>query len=207
MLAVATGVLLGAVTVAVVVLPRSASATGRSDVRPFAGEGLSPLMRRGIQDLAGRAGIARDRLREVVAVGSGTSHAGVLVGRDGAGQQLVAFVSPYSVSDFASGEKMVAAYGQLVPRISIQPAPDGQTGHVETMAVVGPRVAKVTIDLANSSTIDMELVHVGNVPYSVFAYASDYPATFPQVIRAYARDGAEIVTRDVTADIAPPLPQ
>lgn len=206
MLIVATGVLLGAVTIAVAMLPRSAAATGRSEIRPFTGEGLSPVMRHGIEDLAGRASIAADRLREVVAT-SGTSHAGVLVGTDGAGQQLVAFVAPYSVSDFASGERMVAAYGQLVPRISIQPAADGQTGHVETMAVVGPRVAKVTVDLANGATIDMELVRVGGVPYSVFAYASDDPSTFPQVIHAYARDATEIVTQDVRRDILPPVPQ
>jgi hypothetical protein len=207
MLAVAAGLLVAVVIGAAVVLPRSASARGRAELRPFGNVALSPAMKRGIEDLAERAGIAADRLHEVVAVGPGTSHAGVLVGTDAVGRQLLAFVSPYSVGDFASGEQMVSAYGDLVPRISIQPAPDGHTGHVETTALVGPRIAKVTLDLANGTTTDVQLVRVGVAPYSVFAYASDDPKTFPQVIHAFGRDGREIVTRDVSRDIAPPLPQ
>jgi hypothetical protein len=199
--------LVAAAIAAVVFLPRSASATGRSEVRPFASVPLSPVMRRGVEDLAERAGIASDRLQEVSSVGEQGSRAGVLVGRDGTGTQLVAFLTPHGVSDFARGEEMIAAQGQLVLTIGIEPAPDQSTGHVHTMAVAGPRIAKVTVDLADRPTIDIELVRVGHVPYSVFAYASDDPNTFPQVIHAYARDGTEIVTRDVAADIAPPLPQ
>jgi hypothetical protein len=199
--------LTAAAIVAAVTLPRSASATGRSEVRPIASVPLSPLMRRGIEALAERAGIAADRLQEVSGGGAEARHAGVLVGRDVRGRNLVAFLTPHSVTDFAPGEEMIAAKGQLVLTISIEPAPDQSTGHVQTMAVVGPRVAKVAIDLANQSTVDAQLVRAGGASHSFFTYSSDDPATFPQVIHAYAPDGSEVVRRDVVEDIAPPLPQ
>jgi hypothetical protein len=65
-------------------------------------------------------------------------------------------------------------------------------------------VTRAVLDLADGSTMSLELVHAGRGPYTFFTYATDSKRTFPVAVRAYDSRGVEIGNYDLRPDIAAP---
>ena len=124
------------------------------------------------------------------------------MGHNASGDVVSLFTS-YSFTSFSSPVALlrgrsIAAYA------SIQPGPDGDTGHIQLGGVASPLVERAALDLADGSTVDVELVHAGRGPDTFFTYATDSKSTFPVAVHVYDSRGAEVGTYDLRRDIAAP---
>jgi hypothetical protein len=182
--------------------PKAASATAESRIQPLALSAVPPVFKSGIDASARRVGASPGDLVEVRPQGDASARAGLVVGHNASGDVVSLFTS-YSFTSFSSPSvllrgRSIAAYA------SIQPGPDGDTGHVQLGGVASPVVVRVVLDLADGSTLDAQLVHAGRGPCTFFTYATDSKRTFPVAVHAYDRRGAEIDSYDLRADIAGP---
>jgi hypothetical protein len=186
----------------VVLAPRAASAKAQSRIEPLAAAEIPPVFKSGIAASARRAGASPRELVEVGAEGDAGAHAGLVVGHNASGD-LVSLFTSYSFTSFSSPGALlrgrsIAAYA------SIQPGPDGETGHVQLGGVASPPVTRAVLDLADGSTMELELVHAGRGPCTFFTYATDSKQTFPVAVHAYDGRGVEIGSYDLRPDIAAP---
>jgi hypothetical protein len=186
----------------VLLSPGAASAKASSNVRPLSAAGIPPVFENGIAASARRVGASPRDLVEVAADGDSSARAGLVVGHNASGD-VISFFTSYSFTSFSSPAVLLRGRS-IAPYASIQPGPDGDTGHVQLGGVAAPLVARAVLDLADGSTVDAELVRAGRGPYTFFTYASDRKPTFPVAVRAYDRHGADVGSYDLRPDIAAP---
>jgi hypothetical protein len=195
-----------ALSVAIAVLlslrPSGASATAAADVVPFGQARLSAKLERIAVEVAGRGGVATATLVAVAPVASGSAYAGVFVGSDADGGDVVAPYNADGMMGFADVGR-VTAYGGVM----VFPSAAGEAGEVTSASLVGivePRVAVVTIRVADGTSVRAELVRAGRRAFRYFAYAADTGSRFPVSYRAFAADGSEIKSEDVSRALVPP---
>ena len=211
-LAAGVGVLLlaAAAIAAIVALPRGAGATAPSSVRGLVDAGLPPVLDRAVGSAAERAGLERAEVRQVTARAAGHERAGIYdsaglyVGRNGRGSELVSFFSPASFSSFAEARNLVRINGGIFASAASQPDATGATGHVQLMGVADPAVERVEIERADRTAVSIELARLPRGRFSYFTYVSDDPGTFPHLVRAFGSSGGIVAQQDVSEDIKPP---
>jgi hypothetical protein len=204
LVALGCAVVLAAAAVLVAVLvPGSASVKAESAVRPLAEAPVPEVFKNGIIASARTAGAPSEGLVEVAAVGEQDARAGLVLGHSSAGD-VVSLFTPFNFTSFRSPRELLRDR-PLAAFASIQPDPSGDTGHVQLSGLATPSVAKATLDLADGSTIDVELVQAGKSGFTFFTYSTDRKATFPQLIHAFGAGGREIYSYDLRSDIAPPV--
>jgi hypothetical protein len=191
-----------AAVLAVLFAPGAASARASSNVRPLAAAPVPQVLKNGIAASARRVGASVSDLVEVSAESAPTAPAGLVVGHNASGDVVSLFTS-YNFTSFSSPVALLRGRS-IAPYASIQPGPHGDTGHVQLGGVASPLVARAALDLADGSTVDVELVHAGHGPFAFFTYASDSKPTFPVAVRAYDRHGADVGSYDLRPDIAAP---
>jgi hypothetical protein len=188
---------------AVVVLTSgSASARAESTVQPLADAPVPAVFKDGIRASARAAGASASDLLEVAAVGDRSGRSGLVLGHGSSGE-LVSLFTPYNFTSFASPQRLLRGRSIAV-FASIQPDAVGETGHVQLTGVASPRVARAALELADGSSLDVELVRAGRGGHAFFTYVTDRKPLFPRLIRAYDAVGVEIQEDDLRADIVPP---
>lgn len=196
-------VLAVAIAVSLALRPSGALATAPAGVVPFDEARLSAKLQEIAVKVASREGVATATLVAVAPTASGAEYAGVFVGSDASGADVVAPYNADGMMGFASLDR-VTAYGGVM----VFPSAAGQAGEVRRVSLVGlaePRVAAVTVELADGSSLRAELVRAGRRGFRFFAYATDSSSRFPISYRASAADGTEIKTEDVSQALAPPV--
>ena len=186
----------------VLLTPGSASAKASSSVQSLASAEVPPVFKNGIAASARLVGASASDLVVVAAKGDSRMRAGLVVGHSASGDVVSLFTS-YSFTSFSSPVALLRGRS-ISAYASIQPGADGDTGHVQLGGVASPVVARAALDLADGSTVDVELVRAGRGPYRFFTYASDSKPTFPIAVRAYDKRGAEVGSDDLRPDIAAP---
>ncbi len=198
----AGAIVLAAAAVTVFVLPGTAEGRGRSQVIAFGAADIPSVFKDGLAASARHAGVDGATLKEVAPAGQPVVTAGVVVGH-AAGGDMVAFFTAHSFTNFRS-VAVASNREPLTIGASIQPDAAGNTGHVQLLGIVAPEITRVTVDLKDGSTVDVQLVRAGSGGYSFFTYTSDDPLTFPTVAHAYSAAGIEQQQRDLTLALAPP---
>jgi hypothetical protein len=191
-----------AIVVSLALEPSGASATAPADVVPFKQARLSPKLQEIVVRVAGREGVATATLVTVAPAVSGAMYAGVFVGSDASGADVVAPYNADGMMAFSSLDR-ATAYGGVM----VFPSAAGEAGEVRRVSLVGlaePRVAALTIKVADGSSLRAELVRAGQRGFRFFAYATDASSRFPISYRALAADGTEIKTEDVSQALMPP---
>lgn len=192
-----------AIIVSLMLKPSGASATAPADVVPFDQTRLSPKLHEIAVKVASREGVATATLVAVAPRVSGAAYAGVFVGSDASGADVVAPYNTDGMMAFASVDR-VTAYGGVM----VFPSAAGEAGEVRRVSLVGlaePRVAAVSIELADGSRLRAELVRAGRRGFRFFAYATDSSSRFPISYRASAADGTEIKSEDFSRALVPPV--
>lgn len=192
-----------AIAVSLALKPSGASATAPAEVVPFDQAWLSPKLQAIAVKVASREGVATATLVAVAPTVSGAAYAGVFVGSDASGADVVAPYNADGMMAFASVDR-VTAYGGVM----VFPSAAGEAGEVRRVSLVGvvePRVAAVTIEVADGRSLRAELVRAGRRGFRFFAYATDSSSRFPISYRASAADGTEIKSEDVSQALVPPL--
>ena len=190
-----------AIAVSLALRPSGALATAPAAVVPFDHARLSAKLPEIAIKVASREGVAVATLVAVAPAASGED-AGVFVGSDASGTDVVAPYNADGMMGFAHLDH-VAAYGGVM----VFPSAAGEAGEVRRVSLVGiaePRVVSVTIELVDGSSLRAELVRAGQRGFRFFAYATDSSSRFPVSYRAFAADGAEIKTEDVSQALVPP---
>lgn len=202
--------LAGAAIAALALFPRGAAATAPSSVRAVADAGLPPVVERAVAVAATHAGVQPADVKQVTARAAGHERAGIYdeaglyVGRNGRGEELLAFFSPAGFSSFVDARKVVRINGGIFASAASQPDATGATGHVQLMGVAEPAAERVEIERADGTTVSAELARVSRGGFSYFTYVSDDPSTFPHLVRAIGSSGKAIAEQDVSEDIKPP---
>lgn len=195
-------VLATAAAVTAAILPGSAAAEARSQVRAFDSAPIPQALRDGISQSAVRAGVDPRSILEVAPAGQPATEAAVFVAPGKTGD-LVAFATPRMFTEFRPASDLTSAQPVQLS-ISLQPgAASNETGHVQLEGVGSANIASASVTLTNGSSVPLELVGP-NRGFTYFSYTSDDPSTFPVSIQALAPDGSTIYTRDLRADVAAP---
>lgn len=198
--AVAVAGLVSALAASLTLTP-SGLATASATVVPFDDAQLPANLKAIAAKVVIREEMATDLLVAVFPSGA-LQDAGVFVGRDANGDDVVSPYNADGMMGFASIDR-ISAYGGVM----VFPSAAGDAGQVRRVSLVGvaePRVGKVTIELADGSSLRAELVTAGQRGFKFFAYATDSSPRFPVAYRAYGTDGLEIKNEDVSQALEPP---
>jgi hypothetical protein len=191
-----------AVAVAIVAWPGSAAALGRSDISPLAAAGVPSAFVNGLKTNAIAHGATTSDLLAVEPSGQSGYRAALVLAHNAQGD-LVSMVTARSFTSFRSP----AAYSQGKPIgvfVSAQPDASGETGHVQLMGVAAPNVQHVTLDIADGSSVDPQLVTTGHSGFAFFTYVTDNASTFPTAVHGYNASGTEIITRSLADGTSAP---
>ena len=192
-----------AIAVSLALGPSGALATAPASVVPFDDARLSAKLKEIALKVASREGVSTATLVAVEPTPSGAEYAGVFVGSDANRADVVAPYNADGMMGFVSLDRVTAHGGVMV-----FPSAAGEAGKVSRVSLVGlaePRVAAVSIELADGSSLRAELVRAGRLGFRFFAYATDSSSHFPISYRASAADGTEIKSEDVSRALAPPV--
>ncbi len=182
-------------------LTPSGLATATTTVVPFDDARLPMKLEAIAAKVAMREEIATDLLVTVSPSG-GLQDAGVFVGRDAQGDDVVSPFNADGMMGFTSVDR-ISNYGGVM----VFPSAAGDAGQVKQVSLVGiaePRVGKVTIELADGSSLRAALVTAGQRGFKFFAYATDSSSRFPIAYKAHGTDGIVIKNEDISPALAPP---
>jgi hypothetical protein len=183
-------------------MPTGAMATAPVSVVPFDQARLTDTVRGIATTVASRYVVSKGTLVAVSPTANQLSYAGVFVGRDARGNDVVAPYNAEGVMGFASVDR-IAAYGGVMAF----PSASGEAGEVKEVSLVGisePRVSEVVIKLADGSSLRAELVGAGERGFRFFAYVADSKSRFPVAYAAYGADGEPIKSENLADALAPP---
>jgi len=200
-------VLTGAGVAALSVAFRSspARATAPSRVIEFAEAPISPDLREVAVKVAQSAAIDPTKLLDVAGAGSGSNLAGIFVGSTADGSDMISFHNARGMIGFKPLAPVVASRGGMIVYDQAS-GTSTETKYVALEGAVEPGVEKVTLELTNGSSLDVQLVQAGYGGFSFFTYVSSDPATFPVAVRAYDAEGHQVQSRDVREDLQPACP-
>lgn len=198
-----------AVTVAVVLLvakPGSSKASPLRQATPLAQANFTRAVRRGIAGFASKDHV---KLASIIELGGTTTrlqHQGVLaktdasgatagqqdhavlVGTDTSGATVLAVLDGFAMSAFVPGNTFVSDTKPMFVSDTVSgPSTDAQI--VGLTGITTLDVVRVTVQLANGTTLTLPLAQEQGVAYQGFSYVSSDAATFPAEVTAYNGNG------------------
>ena len=189
-----------ALTAAVVAVVHSGSSEA-SPVRratPLAQTGLSPTVKAAIAKAARQKGADPADVVELGGSGSGSQRHGVLAGTDASGATLVSFFTGFGMSDFVAGSRYANQDRPMLVTDSVE-GPSTDARIVGIAGVATRAVQRVTVDLANGTTITLDVGRAPGIPYEGFSYVSGNASTFPAKVTAYNAGGKVLAEHAVDA--------
>ena len=198
-----------AVAIAVVVSvakPDSSKASPLRQATPLAQANFTKIVRRGIARAASRDHVKlasilelggttarlqhQGRLAKTDALGTtaGQQDHAVLVGTDTSGATVLAFLDGFGMSAFVSGSRFVNDTRPMFVSDTVS-GPSTEAQIVGLTGITTPDVTRITVQLANGTTLTLPLAQAQGVAYQGFSYVSSDAATFPAEVTAYKANG------------------
>jgi hypothetical protein len=208
-----------AVTIAVVVSvakPDSSQASPIREATPLAQANFTKIVQKGIARAASTGhvklasilelGGATARLphhgvltkTDAVGASAGQQDHAVLVGTDTSGATVLAFLDGFGMSAFVPGDTFVNDAKPMFVSDTVS-GPSTQAQIVGLTGITTLDVARVTVQLANGTTLTLPLAQAQGVAYQGFAYVSSDAATFPSEVTAYNANGDIAAQHNVDA--------
>ena len=195
------------VTIAVVVSVAKPDSSKASPIRqaiPLAQANFPRTVRRGIARLASRSHV---KLASIVELGgttlqphgglaktdaygasAGQQDHGLLVGTDTSGATVLSFLDGFGQSGFAPGSAFVNDQKPMFESDTVS-GPSTEARIVGLTGITTLDVTRVTVQLANGTTLTLPLAQAQGVAYQGFSYVSGDAATFPAEVTAYNAAG------------------
>lgn len=194
-------VLVVAVLAAAIVAVVNSGSSKASPVRqaiPLAQTQLSPAVKAAIAKAATQKGANPANVVELGGSGTGAQRHGLLASTDASGATVVSFLSGFGMSDFVAGSHYANADRAMVVTDSVEgPATDARI--VGIAGIATRAVQRVTLDLANGTTITLAVSRAAEIPYEGFSYVSSNASTFPAKVTAYNGGGKVVAQHTVDA--------
>jgi hypothetical protein len=112
----------------------------------------------------------------------------VLVGTDTSGATVLAFLDGFGMSAFVSGSRFVNDTRPMFVSDTVS-GPSTEAQIVGLTGITTPDVTRITVQLANGTTLTLPLAQAQGVAYQGFSYVSSDAATFPAEVTAYKANG------------------
>jgi hypothetical protein len=194
-------VLAGAIAAGFAVLrPASSNASPLRQATPLAQANITGATRRSIAHLASKEGIDPTNVVELGGSGTGRQHHAVLAGSDASGATVLSFLDGFGMSDFQQGSRFADASTPMFVSDSVS-GPSTQAQIVGIVGITTSEVARVTVHLANGTTLTLPLAQAPGIAYEGFSYVSSDASTFPVTVTAYNAGGH--VAAQHTVDATP----
>lgn len=184
--------------VVAVVNPGSSNASPVRQATPVAQANISSSLRRSIAQVALKSGADPASVVELGASGSGRQHHAVLAGTDASGATLLSFLDGFGMSEFVPGSRFVHASNPLFVSDTVS-GPSTEARIVGVTGITTSEVTRVTVQLANGTTLTLPLNQAPGVPYDGFSYVSSDASTFPASVTAYNGSGDVMAQHKVDA--------
>jgi hypothetical protein len=187
--AVAVVAAVGVVTAVFVTLnPGRGAASPVRQAIPLSQANLSGSLRRSILRTVSEEGV--DPRSVVVLGGSGTGrqHHAVLAGTDASGATVLSYLDGFGMSAFVSGSRFANASTPMFVSDTVS-GPSTQARIVGLTGIATQDVARVTVQLANGSTLTLPVDQAPGIAYEGFSYVSSDASTFPTTVTAYDTRG------------------
>lgn len=177
-----------AAAILAVVQSTSSKASPLREATPLDQTQLSPTVKAAIAKAARQKGIDPDKVVELGGSGSGSQRHALLTSTDGSGATLVSFLSGFGMSDFVVGSRYANPDRAMVVTDSVE-GPSTDARIVGIVGIATRAVQRVTLDLANGTTITLTVSRAPGIPYEAFSYVSSEASTFPVQVAAYNARG------------------
>ena len=174
-------------------------------VIPFKDAPIATRLRKKIEAAAKTSNLNVATLDEVAAIGDETDRAGLVVGTSKINVDYVSSFTSRGFVNFVPVTRAVTTARDVAVNTFTEADADGRVASVEMMGVASPRIARVVIDLTDSSKIEVPLVIAGRLRYSYFTYVSTNRIHFPIKVRGYDIRNRLLSVRDITEAVKPPL--
>ncbi len=194
--------LVAALAAAIVAVVESGSgkATPVRQATPIAQAQLNPAVKAAIAKAARDKGIDPTSVVELGGSGSGSQHHAVLASTDATGSTLVSFLTGFGMSDFVTGSRYVNADRAMIVTESVE-GPSTEAQRVGIVGIATRAVQRVTVDLADGTSVTLAVSRAAGIPYEGFSYVSNEPGKFPAKVTAY--NAAGHVIAEHTVDSSP----
>jgi hypothetical protein len=185
--AVATAV--GVVAAVFVTLnPSRGAASPVRPATPLSQATVSGELRRSILRVAVHGGVDPRSVVVLGASGTGRQYHAVLAGTDASGATVLAFLDGFGQSMFASGSRFANASNPMFVSDTVS----GPSTHARIVGITGiatQEVARVTVELANGTTLTLPVDQAPGIAYEGFSYVSSDASAFPATVTAYDASG------------------
>jgi hypothetical protein len=181
---------LAGVIAAIVAVVSSSSSTA-SPVRqatPLAQANLTRAVKTSIARVAVKNGVDPADVVELGGTGTGRQHHAVLAGTSASGGTVLSFLTGFGMSEFVSGSRFANATTPMFVSDSVS-GPSTQARIVGIVGIATRQVTRVTVQLANGTTLTLPLSQAPRIPYEGFSYVSSDPAAFPASVTGYNSGG------------------
>ncbi len=174
--------------VVAVVNPGSSNASPVRQATPLAQANVTASVRRSIAHMALKNGVDPATVVELGGSGTGRQHHAVLAGTDASGATVLSFLDGFGMSEFVPGDRFASAAHPMFVSDTVS-GPSTEARIVGMTGITTSEVTRVTVQLANGTTLTLPLDQAPGIPYEGFSYVSNDASTFPAKVMAYNRDG------------------
>jgi len=187
-----------AAAIVAVVHSGSSKASPVRQATPLAQMQVSPAVKAAILKAARQNGADPANVVELGGSGSGSQHHGVLAGTDASGATMVSFLTGFGMSDFVVASRYANSDRAMLVTDSVE-GPSTDARIVGIVGVATRAVQRVTVDLANGTTITLAVSRAPGIPYQGFSYVSSNANTFPAKVTGYNAGGKALAEHTVDA--------
>jgi hypothetical protein len=189
-----------AITAAIVAVVNSGSSKA-SPVRqatPLAQTPLSQAVKASVAKAARQGQVDPANVVELGGSGTGTQHHGVLAGKDTSGATVVSYLTGFGMSDFTPGSRFANSGSPMLVTDTVQ-GPATEARVVGLIGIATRAVDRVTVQLANGTTVTLPISRAPGIAYEGFSYVSSDAATFPAKVIGYNAGGKVLAEHEVDA--------
>lgn len=198
-----------AVVVAVVFVTLNPGRGAASPIRqatPLSQANVTSALRRSIVRVALQDGVNPRSVVVLGGSGTGRQSHGVLAGTDASGATVLAFLDGFGQSAFAAGSRFANASNPMFVSDTVS-GPSTQARIVGITGIATQDVARVTVELANGSTLTLPVDQAPGIAYEGFSYVSSDASTLPATVTAYDASGHVLMQHKVDATALCPSSQ
>jgi hypothetical protein len=170
--------------VVAIVNPSSSNASPVREATPLAQANITSTLRRSITHVALKNSVDPATVVELGASGTGRQHHAVLAGTDASGATLLSFLDGFGMSEFVPGERFANTSTPMFVSDSVS-GPSTEARIVGIVGITTREVVRVTVQLANGTTLTLPLDQAPGIAYNGFSYVSSDASTFPATVTAY----------------------
>jgi hypothetical protein len=178
--------------------PGQGAASPIRQATPLSQANLTGALRRSILHVVLDDGVNPRSVVVLGGTGKGRQSHAVLTGTNASGATVLSFLDGFGMSAFVSSSRFADASNPMFVSDTVS-GPSTQARIVGITGIATQDVARVTLELANGSTLTLPVDQAPGIPYEGFSYVSTHASTFPVTVTAYDASGHVAAKHQVDA--------